>query len=31
MARNLIRKGHELVVYDINTNAVGELVKFGSY
>lgn len=29
MARNLIKKGHELVVYDVNTQSVNELVKFG--
>lgn len=29
MARNLIKKGHELVVYDVNTQSVNELVKSG--
>ena len=29
MARNLIKKGHQLVVYDINKESVADLVKFG--
>jgi 3-hydroxyisobutyrate dehydrogenase-like beta-hydroxyacid dehydrogenase len=31
MARNLIKKGHQLVVYDINKEAVDDLVKFGKF
>jgi 3-hydroxyisobutyrate dehydrogenase-like beta-hydroxyacid dehydrogenase len=30
MARNLIKKGHQLVVYDINKQSVADLVKFGA-
>lgn len=30
MARNLIKKGHELIVYDINSKSVSELVKAGA-
>ncbi|CAF0811339.1 unnamed protein product [Brachionus calyciflorus] len=30
MARNLIKKGHELVVYDVNNQSVNELTKFGA-
>ena len=30
MAKNLIKKGHDLTVYDINQDAMQELVKFGS-
>lgn len=30
MARNLIKKGHELVVYDVNTQSVNEIAKFGN-
>lgn len=29
MARNLIKKGHELVVYDVNKHAVNEMTKLG--
>lgn len=29
MARNLMKKGHELIVYDINSKSVSELVKAG--
>lgn len=29
MARNLIKKGHQLVVYDINKQSVADLVKLG--
>ena len=29
MARNLIKKGHELIVYDVNTQSVKELTKLG--
>lgn len=30
MARNLIKKGHQLIVYDINKSSVSELVKAGA-
>ena len=30
MARNLIKKGHQLIVYDINAQSVGELAKAGA-
>ncbi|WP_294962917.1 sulfolactaldehyde 3-reductase [uncultured Gilliamella sp.] len=30
MAKNLIKKGHDLTVYDINQDAMQELVKFGA-
>ena len=30
MARNLIKKGHELIVYDVNTAAVKDLGKLGA-
>lgn len=30
MARNLIKKGHEIIVYDINTKSVSDLVKAGA-
>lgn len=30
MARNLINKGNELIVYDVNTNIVKELTDFGA-
>lgn len=29
MARNLIKRGHELIVYDVNTQAVKDLGKVG--
>lgn len=29
MARNLIKKGHELIVYDVNSQSVKELTKLG--
>lgn len=29
MARNLIKKGHELIVFDVNKKAVNELTKLG--
>ena len=29
MARNLMKKGHQLVVYDINAQIVNDLVKAG--
>lgn len=31
MARNLIKNGHQLIVYDINQKSVSELVKAGKY
>ena len=30
MATNLIKKGHELVVFDMNASVVGELTKLGA-
>jgi len=30
MARNLIKKGHQLNVYDLNAKSVAELVKAGA-
>jgi len=30
MAKNLIKKGHELIVYDVNTQAVKELTNLGA-
>jgi 3-hydroxyisobutyrate dehydrogenase-like beta-hydroxyacid dehydrogenase len=29
MARNLLKKGHQLVVYDINTQIANDLAKSG--
>lgn len=31
MARNLIKKGHQLVVYDINKQIVNDLAKSGKF
>jgi hypothetical protein len=31
MARNLIKKGHQLVVFDLNKQVVEDLGKLGSY
>lgn len=30
MAKNLIRKGHQLTVYDINPNSIDELIEMGA-
>jgi 3-hydroxyisobutyrate dehydrogenase-like beta-hydroxyacid dehydrogenase len=30
MATNLIKKGHQLIVYDINKQAVSDLAKLGA-
>ena len=31
MARNLIKKGHELVIFDLNKQVVNDLTKLGIY
>ena len=31
MARNLIKKGHELVIFDLNKQVVNDLTKLGKH